>query len=199
MEGYEGYQLRIRSRVECLKSELMGSIPLDWERYALDIGCGHGDFLAAYGSQCLQTFGVGIDVLHRRLKQCRRKCRDLGNVQFFLADASEFFDACPEILIFDDVFVLYPDPWPKRRHASRRLLQPPFLLRLDRHLQPGSRVFFRTDASAYFDEAYAHMTTCRRWISVPETSWPVDTTTYFERQMCVERQKRPYSCVFEVH
>lgn len=51
------------------------------------------------------------------------------------------------------VFILFPDPWPKRRQQKRRLVQPDFLAALHRLLAPGGRVRFATDVASYADDA----------------------------------------------
>ena len=53
----------------------------------------------------------------------------------------------------DRVFILFPDPWPKRRQQKRRLIQPEFLNALHPKLKPGSAVRFATDVKSYADEA----------------------------------------------
>jgi tRNA (guanine-N7-)-methyltransferase len=50
-------------------------------------------------------------------------------------------------------FILFPDPWPKRRQQKRRLVQPEFVCALRRVLAPGGQVRFATDVASYADEA----------------------------------------------
>ncbi|HBH44652.1 MAG TPA: tRNA (guanosine(46)-N7)-methyltransferase TrmB, partial [Hyphomonas atlantica] len=50
-------------------------------------------------------------------------------------------------------FILFPDPWPKKRQQKRRLIQPEFLESLHRICRPGARVRFATDVKSYADEA----------------------------------------------
>ena len=53
----------------------------------------------------------------------------------------------------DGVHVFFPDPWPKKRHHKRRLIQPDFLASLHRACRTGARVRFATDVASYADEA----------------------------------------------
>jgi tRNA (guanine-N7-)-methyltransferase len=48
------------------------------------------------------------------------------------------------------VHIYFPDPWPKKRHHKRRLIQAPFLLQVERILEPGGRVQIVTDHEEYF-------------------------------------------------
>tara|TARA_Y100000052_G_scaffold22006_1_gene22503 strand:+ start:104479 stop:105111 length:633 start_codon:yes stop_codon:yes gene_type:complete len=53
----------------------------------------------------------------------------------------------------DRVFILFPDPWPKRRQQKRRLIQPSFLDELAQAMAPGAKLRFATDVKSYADEA----------------------------------------------
>tara|TARA_R110000851_G_scaffold14778_6_gene49619 strand:- start:394 stop:753 length:360 start_codon:yes stop_codon:yes gene_type:complete len=52
-------------------------------------------------------------------------------------------------------YILFPDPWPKKKQQKRRLIQPDFLNELHRILSTGARVRFATDVASYADEALA--------------------------------------------
>ncbi|MAI91060.1 tRNA (guanosine(46)-N7)-methyltransferase TrmB [Ponticaulis sp.] len=54
---------------------------------------------------------------------------------------------------FERVFILFPDPWPKRRQQKRRLIQPAFLDELARAMKPGAALRFATDVKSYANEA----------------------------------------------
>jgi tRNA (guanine-N7-)-methyltransferase len=85
---------------------------------------------------------------HAKLIQRSQK-RDLKNVLLILSDARvalpKFFDSAT----FTSVVVLFPDPWPKRRHAFNRLLQPDFLIEIARVLKPGGHLYVKSDVEAY--------------------------------------------------
>lgn len=71
------------------------------------------------------------------------------------------------------IFIMFPDPWPKRRHWKRRLIQPAFVAELARLLTPGGQVRFATDVMSYADEALFHFTQSPdfEWIVSEAQDW----------------------------
>lgn len=72
----------------------------------------------------------------------------IGNVRLLADDARPMLRALPASSI-DRAFILFPDPWPKRRHQKRRLVQPPLVAELARVLKPGAELRFATDIGDY--------------------------------------------------
>jgi len=106
------------------------------ERVVLEIGCGHGHFLTAYAAAHPRAFCVGFDIELDRITRAGRKRKRAElekNLAFVRAEASEFFAALPEHARFSDVFVLFPDPWPKRRHHKNRMIRAEILSALAAH------------------------------------------------------------------
>jgi tRNA (guanine-N7-)-methyltransferase len=74
---------------------------------------------------------------------------EVTNVRVIVRDAAE---AVPELLpdaSFDAVDLFFPDPWPKKRHHKRRLVQPPFVAQIARVLKPGGLLHIATDWADY--------------------------------------------------
>jgi tRNA (guanine-N7-)-methyltransferase len=59
-----------------------------------------------------------------------------------------------------EIHVLFPDPWPKKRHLDRRIIQPAFLQSVTRALIPGGRFRFATDHAEYFHSALPVIADC---------------------------------------
>ena len=72
----------------------------------------------------------------------------LVNVRLRRGDAQALVEAVPDAF-FSRVFILYPDPWPKRRHNKRRIVSEPMVTALARVLHPGGEVRFATDIDDY--------------------------------------------------
>lgn len=77
--------------------------------------------------------------------------QSLGNVRLHADDARPLLDWLPEGCL-DRAFVLFPDPWPKKRHAKRRLVSPPVLAALARAMKPGGELRLGTDIASYARE-----------------------------------------------
>ncbi|MDR1283585.1 MAG: methyltransferase domain-containing protein [Opitutaceae bacterium] len=130
----------------------------------LEIGCGHGHFLTAYAAAHPEEFCIGIDLLPGRLERAGRKssAAGLANVVWLQAEAELFLEAMRVLpgdgdgavaVVLERVWVLFPDPWPKRRHWKNRLLRPAFLDTLAERMRAGGELCFRTDHAPYFAEA----------------------------------------------
>ncbi|MGI9344767.1 MAG: tRNA (guanosine(46)-N7)-methyltransferase TrmB [Gammaproteobacteria bacterium] len=129
------------------------ALPLLFDQPAplvLDIGFGKGELLAHMAQTYshwnfigCEIFYPGIDALCKQIEQ-----RQLHNVKIVLIDARDLIanyltDACLE-----RVHLFFPDPWPKRRHQKRRLIQPDFCQLIHRRLKPLGSVHLATDSEA---------------------------------------------------
>jgi len=185
--GPEKWDANFRGRVEerrtALREEL-AALPWPGRPAVLEIGCGHGHFLTAFAAAFPQRFCLGLDLQRGRLEKARRKAGAAGlvNARFVLAEAAECLDGLPESALFDQVFVLFPDPWPKRRHHKNRVLQPAFLSAMARRTTASAELFFRTDHRPYFEQVAADLERHPDWEQAAELSWPLETKTVFQEK-----------------
>ncbi|HEY1311559.1 MAG TPA: tRNA (guanine(46)-N(7))-methyltransferase TrmB [Pseudolabrys sp.] len=93
---------------------------------------------------------------------------DLGNIRLHHGDASELIDWLPEGGL-SRIDLLYPDPWPKRRHWKRRFIQDDSLARLARILKSGGELRFATDIADYAVYALARILRSSDFIWTAET------------------------------
>lgn len=138
--------------------------PLDFARVFgreapryLEIGFGMGETTAAIAAAHPQNDYLGIEVhmpgVGSLLKEIAE--RGLTNLRVIRHDAVEVlkFMIPPDSL--DGVHVFFPDPWPKKRHHKRRLLQPPMLALIAGCLKPGGYVHAATDWAEYAEQMLA--------------------------------------------
>jgi tRNA (guanine-N7-)-methyltransferase len=173
----------VAARQAALRAQLATLLPSD-RAFTLEIGCGHGHFLVRYAAAHPGELCVGIDLVGDRIRRAVKK-RDrarLANLHFLQNEAVEFLDCLPPGARPADVFILFPDPWPKRRHHKNRLLQENFLARLSRHAGRGSRLFFRTDHAEYFAAARAALAAHPAWRLAPDLPWPFEEPTVFQQK-----------------
>ncbi|GAB5558871.1 MAG: hypothetical protein SynsKO_05180 [Synoicihabitans sp.] len=182
MPPIEEAQAINRQRIHALREELT-SVPWDSEQLTLEIGCGHGHFLTAYAGTHPAEHCVAIDIIKERLEKSARKSERAGltNISWLRASDSHFFAALPETVRFNRrVFILFPDPWPKRKHWKNRLIQPDFLTTLGKFTAPGTELCFRTDHAPYFSVAQAVVSAHSDWRLEPAATWPFEQETIFE-------------------
>ena len=174
------HEARIIKRRSDLRNEIAGTLPAS-AAFVCEIGCGHGHFLAAYAAAHPDRLCVGLDISGERIARAIRK-RDrakLANLHFIRADACEFLDALPAKTTLSDLYILFPDPWPKRRHHKNRLMQPDFLHRAAQRAGKGARLYFRTDYEPYFRDAESLLNRHPDW-KIAAGNWPFEQVTVFQ-------------------
>jgi len=120
-------------------------------RLILDIGFGAGEALYAMAQREPGTGFIGVDVYLPGVGRLLARLGEagLGNVRIYVADVQDVLEHCIPGQCLSGVSLFYPDPWPKRRHHKRRLVQPSFLARLGRHVHQGGTLHMATDDSGY--------------------------------------------------
>jgi tRNA (guanine-N7-)-methyltransferase len=117
----------------------------------LEIGCGMGETTARIADACRDNDYLGVEVhvpgVGALCKQIAE--RGLTNLRICQHDAVEVVrDMLPESSL-DGIHLFFPDPWHKKRHNKRRLIQPPFVALLAARLKPGAYLHCATDWEEY--------------------------------------------------
>ena len=123
----------------------------------LEIGFGGGDHLTGQAARHPQIGFIGCEPFIEGMAKSLGQIEDaeLTNVRLHMDDARPIVNRLQAGSI-SRVFVLFPDPWPKKRQQKRRLIQPEFLDDLARILSPGGVLRFATDVASYANEALAY-------------------------------------------
>jgi tRNA (guanine-N7-)-methyltransferase len=169
-------------RLVALRAAMAAVLPPSQTQLVLEIGCGNGHFLTAYAAAHPARLCVGIDLRLERITKALRK-RDhasLSNLHFLRCEARDFLHELPAGVQLLDIYMLFPDPWPKKRHHKNRLLQAEFLDELAARAGQGSRFFFRTDYKPYYDEALELVAAHPRWHPQPSGPFPFEHQTIFQ-------------------
>lgn len=129
-----------------LFGEVAAPLPL-----VVELGYGRGEFLLGLASASPHTAHLGVELSFRRtLKMARRLARtELCNVRLVQGPAQRIVEDALSDASVACFWINFPDPWPKKRHARRRLLQPDFAALLARRLVPGGDLRVATDDPAY--------------------------------------------------
>jgi tRNA (guanine-N7-)-methyltransferase len=133
-------------------------IPLDLDRVfgraaprILEIGFGMGETTAAIAQEHPENDYLGIEVHTPGVGSLLKRIADLhlANLRIIQHDAVEVVQhmIAPDAL--DGVHIFFPDPWPKKRHHKRRLIQPAFVALLASRMKRGARVHACTDWEEY--------------------------------------------------
>ena len=165
----------------------------------LEIGFGGGEHLAAQAARHPEIGFIGSEVFVNGIATLLAGIeRDrLANIRIWPEDARFLLDALPDACL-GRVFLLFPDPWPKRRHAERRFIGPDNLARLARVLVPGGELRVASDDAGYVAWALRHL---RRhpdfhWVAQRPDDWrrpPADwVPTRYESKALAEGRKPAY-------
>lgn len=149
-----------------------------------EIGCGNGHFLAAYAKEHPEKLCLGIDIFSHRLRRSNSKktINELKNLHFLKAEASECIEVFPKNILISEAFILFPDPWPKRKHHKNRLVQPEFLTAFAKICQKGAPLHFRTDDRDYFKWTAVHIETHPLWSTQKNEPWPFEAESLFQQR-----------------
>jgi tRNA (guanine-N7-)-methyltransferase len=121
----------------------------------LDVGAGDGSFLLAMARHFPNRDFLGTERLGGRVtKICRRAARlGLTNLRVLCLESGYALGWLLPEACANRLHLLFPDPWPKKKHAAKRLLQPANLPALHRVLAPDGELRFKTDHAGYFTAA----------------------------------------------
>lgn len=126
---------------------------------ALEIGFGMGDALAVMAKANPQIDYLGIEVHRPGIGSLLLKLEKdaIDNVRIVCADAVEILSHHLGDVSLDAVYLFFPDPWPKKRHHKRRIVQPEFARMVRRKLKPGGMLHMATDWEDYAQAMLAVM------------------------------------------
>ena len=116
----------------------------------VDLGCGDGSFLCALAQRLPEKNFLGIERLVGRVRSSAHKAASLSNVRVLQMESSYAVRYLLPARSVETFYLLFPDPWPKRRHHRRRLLTPDFLSSVHTALEQNGIIYIATDHLDYF-------------------------------------------------
>jgi len=140
----------------------------------IDLGCGDGSFLINLAVNFPSKDFLGVErLLGRVRKVCRRSLKeDLQNLKVLRLESSYTLEWLLPDHCASRIHLLFPDPWPKKKHHKRRLVNEQFCASLVRVLEPNGEFLFKTDYLEYFEES---MSVLKSFISLKEIQWDPDS------------------------
>lgn len=136
----------------------------------IEVGMGKGKFLTELAGNNPDINYIGIEKYSSVLIRALEKCEGYegGNILFIRMDAEAIADVFDKDEV-DRIYLNFSDPWPKDRHAKRRLTSKEFFSRYDQFLKDDGRVIFKTDNRPLFDFSLEQ---------VREAGWILENYTY---------------------
>lgn len=134
------------------------TIPLVWSEVFgrdaetdIEIGCGKGKFLNELAASHPERNILAVERSPKYQRLCcdRAARRGLENVRLVATTGEDLLLRLLSPQSVHNVFVLFPDPWPKKRHHKRRFIKPEAVAAIRRALVPGGMLFVKSDHEAY--------------------------------------------------
>ena len=122
----------------------------------LDIGCASGDFLFELSLKNKNWNYIGIEIREKLVLNANLKIKnkDYKNLFFSFGNANNFFEHSKNKPLIDSITSIsfnFPDPWFKKKHHKRRVIQPKFINFLSNSIQKRSLIFIKTDVKELFE------------------------------------------------
>ena len=161
----------------------------------VEVGSGKGLFIQNAALSHPDRCFVGIEVMRKYARYCASRLarHELSNALMVQGDGLRVFreHLCDQTV--SAVHVYFPDPWWKKRHKKRRVMNEPLLADVQRVLVPGGRLHFWTDVAEYYEtslELIARTTSLLGPLPVPEreATGDLDYRTHFERRTRLHAQ-----------
>jgi len=159
-------------------SELFGrSAPVD-----LEIGSGKGKFLLEMAETWPDRDFLAVERAGKYHQLCcdRAARRGIDNVRLLRTTAEDLLFRLLRDASLANLYLLFPDPWPKKRHHKRRLIKPEIVAAMHRVLAPGGRLLVKTDHEDYSEvisevlhgaEGFSTLDSSEAFSGLPETGF----------------------------
>jgi len=118
----------------------------------VDLGCGDGSFICALAQRMPAKNFLGIERLLGRTRSAARKAASLPNVRLLRMESSYAVRYLLPAESVETFYLLFPDPWPKRRHWRRRIVTEDFLSAISQALVENGTFRIATDQREYFEK-----------------------------------------------
>jgi tRNA (guanine-N7-)-methyltransferase len=163
----------------------------------VDLGCGDGVFLTGLAAGNPERSFLGIERLRGRVRSTRGRIArlQLANARVLLVETSyaiQYLLPAQSVAVFH---LMFPDPWPKRRHQGRRIMSQNFLASIHRALVPGGLFRVVTDDVDYFRSIQSLVSQSPEFNRITSPAGPRPVSTFEKRFR--EEGKEIYNLVLE--
>ncbi len=160
----------------------------------LDVGCARGRFLLRMAEAEPDQNYLGVEIREPLVDEANRLAAEAGliNLHYAFCNAMLWLDRLLEGIpegVLQTVTIQFPDPWFKKKHAKRRMVNEEMVETLARHLAPAGRVFVQTDIEFLAEEMFELFRADERFTEIAIGSNPFPVRT--EREKAVEDKELP--------
>lgn len=189
---YDNYELEYHSVKDL-------PFPTDWSRFKkydqlyVEIGCGHGELIAALSQSEPQDMFVGFEVTKRYTKMANSRLKNQDNAIVLKGDGFENTLRLFSPGSITKINILFPDPWHKKKHNKRRPVNSDWLKEISTNLIDGGEIFFATDWIDYYEFVLEHLAEIPGVYDVTEGDYDPEEfgypkTHYYKKWLRLERE-----------
>ncbi len=160
----------------------------------LDIGCARGRFILKMAETGRRQNFLGVEIREPLVEEANRIAGEAGltNIHYEFCNAmialSDLLEKIPGGLL-ETVTIQFPDPWFKKKHAKRRMVNAELIATIIKHLAPNGRIFVQTDIEFLAEEMFGLFRERKELRETPITANPFPVKT--EREKAVEEKNLP--------
>lgn len=131
--------------------------PVNWnelsdkKKLIVELGTGHGELIEFLSKKNENHLHVGFEITKKYAKKSFNRIKGRRNALVFKMDGYFAVEKLFKVSSIDKVYILFPDPWHKKRHEKRRPLRSEWLEIVDRKLAKNGEIFFATDWKDYYE------------------------------------------------
>lgn len=117
----------------------------------IDVGSGKGESTLFLAKKNPDALIIAIEIfLDGNIDLCKQLSKlKLHNVKIFSSNVLKLFDHLNNDNYFNEIWILFPDPWPKKKHYKRRLISDNFLKKVYPCIKKNGKIFIATDSTSY--------------------------------------------------
>ena len=167
-----------------------------------EIGFGSGDIIYKQAKLNPENIYIGIEYYRKGIAQLIEKIETtkLENLKIFHGDARRVLANIPDE-IFDEIWLFFPDPWPKKRHSKRRFIQLEMIELLNRKIKQGGKLLISSDDKNYiaWTLSLIFMRNFFNWLSDEPSDWKHPNNDYFGskyEKKGIKSDREPYFLKF---
>lgn len=167
-----------------------------------EIGFGSGDIIYKQAKLNPENIYIGIEYYRKGIAQLIEKIETtkLENLKIFHGDARRVLANIPDE-IFDEIWLFFPDPWPKKRHSKRRFIQLEMIELLHRKIKQGGKLLISSDDKNYiaWTLSLIFMRNFFNWLSDEPSDWKNPNNDYFGskyEKKGIKSDREPYFLKF---
>ena len=147
-----------------------------------EIGFGAGDIIYKQAKLNPDNIYIGIEYYRKGIAQLIEKIEknNLNNLKILHGDARRILEDIPD-QIFDEIWIFFPDPWPKKRHSKRRFLQLEIIKMLHKKIKNGGKLLISSDDKNYIAWTLSLIFIGKyfSWLAESPSDWRLPSNNYF--------------------